>query len=264
MPSGPPSRPKPDCLTPPNGAPRVGDHALVEADHPGLEPLDDAEGAVRGRACRRRRRGRTRCRWRRRSPRPRTRSSRRARPARRSPRSSSRAPSGTSLEHGRLVEVARAVDAAAPPTSELGALRARVVDELGDLAALGGVDERADVDVGLGAAPDLERAHPLGEPARELAGHRARRRGSGWPRCTPRRCCASSRSSRPRRRRRGRRPRRRGTARCRRAPSTRAGSARRDCSMSVRPTSVEPGERELARPRVADQGLHRPRPSSSP
>ena len=39
MPSWPPSRPKPDCLTPPNGAPGVGDHALVEADHAGLEAL---------------------------------------------------------------------------------------------------------------------------------------------------------------------------------------------------------------------------------
>ena len=46
MPSVPPSRPKPDCLTPPNGARGVGDDALVEADHAGLEALDDAERAL--------------------------------------------------------------------------------------------------------------------------------------------------------------------------------------------------------------------------
>ena len=60
-------------LTPPNGAAGVGDDALVEADHAGLEPLADAERALEVAACRRRRRARTRCRWRPRSPRPRRR-----------------------------------------------------------------------------------------------------------------------------------------------------------------------------------------------
>ena len=41
MPPGPPSRPNPECLTPPNGG-WARHEALVEPDHPGLEPLDDA------------------------------------------------------------------------------------------------------------------------------------------------------------------------------------------------------------------------------
>ena len=90
------------------------------------------------------------------------------------------------------------------------------------------------------AMADLQRAHPLGEAAGELLRDGLVRRRSGWPRCRPRRRCASWRASRRRPRRRGRRPRRRGTARCRRAPSTCAGAARRPARRASRPTSVEP------------------------
>ena len=46
MPTAPPSRPRPDCLTPPNGRGRVGDDALVEPDHAGLQGLGDAQRAA--------------------------------------------------------------------------------------------------------------------------------------------------------------------------------------------------------------------------
>ena len=45
MPSGPPSRPKPECFDAAERRGRVGDDALVEADHAGLERLGDAERA---------------------------------------------------------------------------------------------------------------------------------------------------------------------------------------------------------------------------
>ena len=45
MPSWPPSRPMPLCLTPPNGAAGSRDQAAVEADHAGLEPLADPQAA---------------------------------------------------------------------------------------------------------------------------------------------------------------------------------------------------------------------------
>ena len=45
-PSGPPSRPRPDCFTPPNGAATHGDHATVDAHHARLEPGSHPAGAV--------------------------------------------------------------------------------------------------------------------------------------------------------------------------------------------------------------------------
>ncbi len=46
MPSDPPSRPSPDCLTPPNGRGRVGDDAGVEAHHAELDLLGHAQQPV--------------------------------------------------------------------------------------------------------------------------------------------------------------------------------------------------------------------------
>ena len=43
MPSTPPSRPRPDCLDPAERRGRVGDDALVDADHAGLQPLGDRD-----------------------------------------------------------------------------------------------------------------------------------------------------------------------------------------------------------------------------
>ena len=43
MPSGPPSRPSPDALTPPKGR-RVGDNALVDAHHARFQLLSDGDG----------------------------------------------------------------------------------------------------------------------------------------------------------------------------------------------------------------------------
>ena len=93
-------------------------------------------------------------------------------------------------EHRRVEEVARAV-ALAAADEHLGALARGVVDQLGDLVALRGVDQRADLDVVLGAAPDLHRAQLLGQLLGELVGDATRPRGSGWRPCRPRRCCAS-------------------------------------------------------------------------
>ena len=171
MPSGPPSRPKPDCLDAAERRAGVGDHALVEADHAGLEALDDLEGAVDvlrvdvgdeavlGRVGRGDRlvvgvEG----------------------PHRRDGAEDLLVEQarvvGDVGEHRRLVEVAGAVDARAAD-EHLGAALARVVDELGDLAALVVVDQRADLDVGLGAAADLHVADLRRELLGELVGDRA-------------------------------------------------------------------------------------------
>ena len=50
MPSRPPSRPRPDCFTPPNGAAAFETTPDVEAHHAGLEPVDHplAAGEVLG------------------------------------------------------------------------------------------------------------------------------------------------------------------------------------------------------------------------
>ena len=204
MPSGPALAAEAGGLDAAERRGRVGDEALVEADHAGLELLDDAERAldvarvdvgdeavlgVVGGGDRRvlvveaDHRG----------DRAEDLLLEQARVA------------GHAAEHGRLVEVAGAV-ARAAADEDLRALAGRVVDELGDLAALRAVDQRADLDVVLGAAADLHLAELGGQLLGELLGHRARRRGSGWPPCRPRRCCASWRSRRPRRRRRRRRP----------------------------------------------------------
>ena len=256
MPSGPPSRPKPGLLDAAERRRRVGDDALVEADHAGLQALDHAQGAldiarvdvgdepelgVVGGGDRPRPRsvkpltgatgpkissreqlgvlrGRRRARWGRRSSR------RRREPGRRPAR-------------GRPCR--------------------RVLHELGHLAALLVVDQRADLDALVGAAADLHRAHLVGQLLGELGRPRRRRRGSGWPPCTPRRRCASWRSSRP------------ATAASRSASSKTMNGAlppssidRRSrlseaCAMRLRPTSVEPVKDSLRRRWIGDQRAHR-------
>ena len=166
---------------------------------------------------------------------------------------SRRASTGHPGEHRRLVEVAGAV-ALGAAEHDLAPFRLGVVDELLDLLALRRVDQRADLDVVLGAAPDRHLAELRRRASRRTRPARSRRRGSGWPPCTPRRCCASWRSPRPRPRRRGRRRRRRGTARCRRAPSTRAGAVGGLLDQLAADLG-RAGERQLAQPRVADDRL---------
>jgi hypothetical protein len=46
MPSRPPSRPRPDCLTPPNGPAALRDDAGVQAEHAGLEAFAHQDAAV--------------------------------------------------------------------------------------------------------------------------------------------------------------------------------------------------------------------------
>ena len=73
-------------------------------------------------------------------------------------------------QHGRLVEVARAVDRAA--TGErLRAPLDSVTDQLGDLVALLAVDEWTEFYAGLGSTADLHAAQPAREPIGELLGH---------------------------------------------------------------------------------------------
>src|SRR5947208_450724 len=73
---------------------------------------------------------------------------------------------GDVRQDGRLVEVAAPVgDVAAD--DRLRALADRVLDELLDLLLLVLVDERADLDVLLGAAAELECAHLVGQELRE-------------------------------------------------------------------------------------------------
>src|SRR3954447_24362598 len=152
--------------------PGVGDHALVEADHAGVELLDHAERAVDvlrvdvgdeavlgvvgdgdrlvlvGEA------------------------------ADRCDRSEDLLAQELGVvrdvrEHRRLVEVAGAVELVAAD-DDLRALADRVLDEARDLAALIVVDERADLHVGLGAAADLHLADLRAELLGEVAGDRAR------------------------------------------------------------------------------------------
>ena len=162
---------------------------------------------------------------------------------------------GHAGEHGRLVEVAGAV-ARRAADEHLGALADGVLDELLHAVARGLVDQRTGRD-----ARCRCRARARARASARRAAARSRRRptrgrGSGWRSCTPRRCCASSRASRPRRRGRGPRPR-----------STRNG--RVAAELHRHPQQLlgrlldelladrgRPGERELARTRVADQRLH--------
>src|SRR3954469_8816530 len=150
----------------------VGDHALVEADHAGVELLDHAEravdvlrvdvgdqavlGVVRrgdrlvlvGEAAHRRDRAEDLL-------------------------AQQLGPVGDVGEHGGLVEVAGAVDALAAD-EHLRPLAHRVLDEVGDLGALVVVDERPDLDVGLGAAADLQIADLRGQLLGERVGDLAR------------------------------------------------------------------------------------------
>ena len=168
---------------------------------------------------------------------------------------SSRASPLDAGQHGRLVEVARAVarraadDGLARPCRARRA-RARRPCRAACASISGPTLTSSSVPRPTFIAPSF-----AGQLLGELVRDAARRRGSGWPPCTPRPCCASSRSARPRPRRRRRRRRRRGTARCRPAPSTCAAAPRADCSTSLRPDLGRAGERELAQPRIGDDRL---------
>src|SRR4051794_22225429 len=74
-------------------------------------------------------------------------------------------------QHRWVVEVAHAVRSGAAGQHPSTAL-ARVVDELGDLVALAGVDQRPDLDAVLGAAADLHGADPRCERLSEAGGDR--------------------------------------------------------------------------------------------
>ena len=145
MPSRPPSRPRPDCLTPPNGAAALETRPLVEADHAGLEALDHAQAArqvagedvgdeaVLG------------VRWRRRPPRPRRRTSRSARPARRSPRRRLRV-AGHVARARSARRSSRGPSSAVPPASAARAApRPRRRRARATLSRCVVVDERADL-----------------------------------------------------------------------------------------------------------------------
>ena len=139
------------------------------------------------------------------------------------------------------------------PTTHVAPLSSASSHQLGHLLARGLVDQRPDLHVLLGPAADLQRAHLLAEPASRTPPAPARPRGSGWPRCRPRRCCASWRAARPRPRRRGRRRRRPGTGALPPSSIDIFSTFFADASISLRPTSVEPVKRQLAQPRVLDQ-----------
>src|SRR6266540_3962630 len=149
---------------------RVGDHALVEPDHAGLEALDHPEGALQvagvdvgdqavlGVVGRRHRRlfGVER---RPRRDRAEDLLLEHARVA------------GHAGQHGGLVEVAAAV-AGTAADHRGGALAERVVDQLADLLHRRPVDQRAHLDAVVGAAADPQRAHALGQPGGEALGER--------------------------------------------------------------------------------------------
>ena len=149
-------------------------------------------------------------------------------------------------EHGGLVEPAGALRGR-PADEDLGALGDGVVDERRDLVTGLLVDERADVDAVLGALAEGEGTHPARELGAELVGQRLVdvEAVGGGARLTHVAHLREHRAVDGLRRRR--RPRRRGTGRCRRAPSRPAGSAREACSMSERPTGVEPVKVSLRR-----------------
>ena len=131
---------------------------------PVSSPSHHAQRALEVAACRRRPPARTRCRWPRRSPPPRS----------RTPITGATGPKISSLqqarvrrhvaEHGRLVEVAGAVDAPGRPTSAFAPLPTASSTSSATLRALVVVDQRADLHALLGAAADLQRAH-LARPA---------------------------------------------------------------------------------------------------
>ena len=158
-------------------------------------------------------------------------------------------------EHGRLVEVA-APSRSLPPTSTVAPLPTASVDELGDLVAL---RRRRS------AGRPRRRPRCRGRPSSRRSARASFSANSSatdsatWKRlapCRPRRCCASWRASRPRPPRRGRRRRRRGTARCRRAPSRSCSSLLgAACSIELAADLGRAGEGELAQPRVLDQRL---------
>ena len=166
MPSRPPSRPRPDCLTPPNGCRGVGDHAGVQAQHAGLEafahpdapvqvPGEDvghqpvlgvvrqpdglvlgAEGDDRGDG---------------------------------SEDFLGQDPGalGDALEDGGLVEVARALDGGAADHRDRTGGHG-IGDQLVDLVPALRIDQRADLGLRLGAAGGGHVRHLRGELLREL------------------------------------------------------------------------------------------------
>ena len=240
MPSWPPSRPMPLCFDAAERGRRVADQAAVEADHAGLERLADPQAAgqvagvdvgdqavlgVVGQPDRLVLVG--------------ERDDRGDR-AEDLLAAGSRAPARHVDQHGRLVVEARAGRAACRRSATRAPAATAPATSSSTLPTASSLTSGPTWVSSSVPGPTTQRGHPLGEPAGELVGDRRLRRRTGWPRCRPRRRCASSRSSRRRRRRRGRRRRRRGTARCRRAPSSVLTTWSAASRSSTRPTSVEP------------------------
>ena len=208
MPYFEPSRPRPDSLTPPNGATSVeispvvdADHAVLErlgdapdaADVAGIEVAGEAEFGVVGHA---------------RSPRPRSRSGTAAPPGRRSPRARSSCSAWHVGEHGGLEEAAAervALAADAPPWRPCATRVRDVLLDLGD-----GALRRS---AGPGRSPALEAVADLAaaSPPRPASRRRRRRRRparrGGWRRRRSGRRCGTCGDARPPPRHRGRRRR---------------------------------------------------------
>ncbi len=224
MPSAPPSRPTPEALTPPNGAAGLETMPWLMPDHAGLQPLghpdrpgqiagegvgDQAELGVVGQ--------------------------------------------GDALvvgveggdrghraedllaehlgarrhigEHGRRVEVPSAAERLAAGQHRAAGVH-RVPDQLRDLVHRSGIDQRADLHAVVDPGPDGQCAPSSRRTAGRTPRPPTRAPGIGWPRCRPRRCCASWPASRrppPGPDRRRRRP---GTVHFRRVPSISAAPVR--------------------------------------
>ena len=94
------------------------------------------------------------------------------------------------VEHGGQVEVAAAVRGAAAG-DHLAAVAGRLGDQGGDLAPGVLVDQRAEVGALLQARADGQRSPAGPRTSRRTRRPPARGRRTGWPRCRPRRRCAS-------------------------------------------------------------------------
>ena len=169
MPSEPPSRPRPDCFTPPNGAAALEMTPALKPDHAEFDLLGHAQAAVEVRGCRCRRPGRIRWRW----PAAMASSSvAKVVIGATGPKISWRrisASLGDVGQHGGLVEVAGPVDRCA--AGDGGGTGVDGGGDQGvDVVAGAGVDQRADLGVGLGAAAGGQGAHRGGELGGELRG----------------------------------------------------------------------------------------------